>query len=116
MQDTRAFANDHRGKSMNELPELLALVEQVSTDPIRWRTVYRCRTSGELWEEIYEATGHGEIPIVTRDAPVRRHYGGQRFEGAREAMLCPECGPSLAPSFEYPDAELVSFSVWNPYD
>lgn len=63
---TQKFLNEYPGKALSELPELAACLCEISCDPMTWTTIYRCKYSGEYWEEVYESKGHGEIPIVRR--------------------------------------------------
>ena len=63
---TIGFPDEFPGKSLRQIPEMMPLVEEISSDPLTWRTVYKCRVSGEEWEEVYECKGHGEVPTVRR--------------------------------------------------
>ncbi|RUO76545.1 hypothetical protein CWI84_11690 [Idiomarina tyrosinivorans] len=69
LKDTSSFPDEIRGKKVSQVPELSELLEKVSVDGKAWTTLYRCKFSGEEWLEIYEATGHGEIPVIRRKKP-----------------------------------------------
>ncbi len=66
LKDTKEFQDSFEGLSLKQIPKLEQLVEEVSCDPMTWRTVFKCKVSGELWEEVYESKGHGEVPAVRR--------------------------------------------------
>jgi hypothetical protein len=68
MRDCDDLPLEFRGKSVAEIPALAARLEELSRDLEQWVRVFRCRQCGQLWEERYEATGHGEI-ATTRKIP-----------------------------------------------
>jgi hypothetical protein len=67
--DTTSFPDEIPGKTMDQIPGLKNLVEEVSSDPRTWTRVFRCRVSGEEWEERFEDKGHGDVPTVRRIRP-----------------------------------------------
>ena len=58
--------DEYPGKTLAEIPELRDHVEELSTDFKRWITVFRCKDCGMIWEERYEAKGHGDAPSVRK--------------------------------------------------
>ena len=50
--------------SIKELSWLTGHIERVSIDFKKWIARYKCTICGQIWEERYRATGHGEIPDV----------------------------------------------------
>jgi hypothetical protein len=61
MSDCDALPNEYPRMSVAELPELAPRLEQISIDAHQWVRILRCRNCGQLWEEWYQATGHGEL-------------------------------------------------------
>jgi hypothetical protein len=57
-------AAKYEGVGVNQLDWLAPHVQQVSIDGMRWVSTYRCTICGQVWEERYRATGHGEVPDV----------------------------------------------------
>ena len=55
-----------QGKSVDEIPELKNVLEVVSCDAKKWITIYKCKSCGQLWEERYEPTGHGEVSVLRK--------------------------------------------------
>ena len=49
----------------------LYTLEQVKRHLPDWITTYRCTECGQLWEERYEATGHGEVPCIEKVIKMR---------------------------------------------
>lgn len=47
-------------------PELRDILVMLSSDFQTWVTVFGGSVCGQLWEEAYEATGHGERPMVRK--------------------------------------------------
>ena len=60
MTDCDALPTAYPGQSVREIPTLIERLDEVSRDVKRWVRVFRCRNCGQLWEESYETTGHGE--------------------------------------------------------
>ncbi len=60
------FPSAYRGKTVEEIPELAQKVREVKTDYKAWITHFCCSNCNQMWEERYEVTGHGEIPIVSK--------------------------------------------------
>lgn len=64
MHSCNNLPDEFPGASIRDVPELSGRVEKLKTDYLRWITLYRCRDCGQFWREIYEGTGHGEVPRV----------------------------------------------------
>lgn len=62
----KGLPDEFPGCSIKEIPELRDVVERVSIDSVNWVTIYRCKFCSQLWEERYEATGHGEVASVRK--------------------------------------------------
>lgn len=60
------FPNEYKGKKVGEIPELKKILIEISTDYNKWTTLFRCKLCGQIWEEIYESKGHGEVPKVIK--------------------------------------------------
>jgi TRAP-type mannitol/chloroaromatic compound transport system substrate-binding protein len=56
----------YRGVRIQEIPDLYERLEKVSVDPLNWVTRYRDKYTGDIWEEAYESTGHGEVVVVRK--------------------------------------------------
>ena len=84
--DTTQFPDEFPGKSVREIPELAALVDEISCDPMTWITIFRCRVSGEEWEEKYESKGHGEVPSVRRVENKRKRVGPERGQSVDSGL------------------------------
>jgi hypothetical protein len=54
------------GRTIAQIPELQGTLEKVEVNYKTWTTLYRCTVCGQLWEEKYEASGHGEVPHVRK--------------------------------------------------
>jgi hypothetical protein len=52
--------------AMSDLPELTRRVEEIQVDAMKWITTYRCKVCGCIWEERFQAEGHGEVPELVR--------------------------------------------------
>lgn len=66
MSDCETLQAEYRGLSVKDIPELASRLDEMSCDSITWIRVFRCRNCGQLWEERYEATGHGEVPTTRK--------------------------------------------------
>ena len=64
--DCDALPAEYRGQSVDEIRKLAARLDQISIDSTNWVRIFRCRDCGQLWEEWYEATGHGENANVRK--------------------------------------------------
>jgi len=56
----------YRGVRIQEIPDLSERLEKVSVDALNWVTRYRDKHTGDIWEEAYESTGHGEMVVVRK--------------------------------------------------
>ena len=60
------FADEYPGKAVSVMPELRDVLVILSRDYHTWVSVFECSVCGQPWEEAYEATGHGERPMVRK--------------------------------------------------
>ena len=40
--------------------------KEIAFYPTQWVTLYRCECCYTFWKEAYKATGHGEVPFLTK--------------------------------------------------
>ena len=66
MSNCDKLPDEIKGKSVEQIPELRRVLEMVSCDPKKWVTIYKCRLCGQMWEERYVPTGHGDMPILKK--------------------------------------------------
>ena len=65
-KDCDSLAAEYPGRSVAELPGLESRLDEISRDLSRWLRTFRCRNCGQLWEERYSASGHGEIATTRK--------------------------------------------------
>jgi hypothetical protein len=63
--------DEYPGKAMAQIAELHESMVAVTRDADSWTTVYECRLCGQVWEELFEELGHGEVPVVRKLKVVR---------------------------------------------
>jgi hypothetical protein len=66
MMHCRAFADEYRGKTIDQIEELRGSLRLISTNHETWTKIFECSECGQPWEEAFEETGHGEIPVVRK--------------------------------------------------
>ncbi len=66
MSDCETLQAEYRGMSVKQIPDLAGRLEEISRESINWIRVFRCRNCGQLWEERYESTGHGEVATTRK--------------------------------------------------
>ena len=66
----KQFPDEYPGKAVSVIPELRDSLVMLSCDYRTWVSVFECSVCGQPWEEWYEATGHGERPMVRKLSPV----------------------------------------------
>lgn len=53
------------GKAVADI-QALSELQELKTDFKTWTTLFQCPECGQYWEEKFEESGHGEVPIVKK--------------------------------------------------
>jgi hypothetical protein len=88
MNDCDALPAAYPESGLAELPEFASRLEQISIDPVNWVRILRCRNCGQLWEESYRSTGHGEVATTRKFSSIKAWAGVNRRERLQRSRNC----------------------------
>jgi hypothetical protein len=49
-----------------DFPELKENLMELSTDYLKWITLFQCKVCGQRWEEHYELPARGDVPSMRK--------------------------------------------------
>ena len=60
------FPDSFPGRALRDVGELAEVLVRLSRDSETWTTIFECRLCGQVWEELYAESGHGEVPHLRK--------------------------------------------------